>query len=59
MSRQARVTRSDTGVFTSGVLQKGDEFYYTFTQAGEYPYYSDPGGGPGGQGLSGKISVVP
>jgi len=56
---QARVIRSDTGVFTSGVLQKGDEFYYTFTQAGEYLYYSDPGGGPGGQGLSGKIIVVP
>jgi plastocyanin len=56
---QARVIRSDTGVFTSGVLQKGEEFYYTFTQAGEYPYYSDPGGGPGGQGVSGKIIVVP
>jgi plastocyanin len=56
---QARVIRSDTEVFTSGVLKKGEEFTYTFTQAGEYPYYSDPGGGPGGQGLSGKIIVVP
>jgi len=56
---QARVIRSDSGLFTSGVLQKGEEFSYTFTQAGEYPYYSDPGGGPGGQGLSGKVIVVP
>jgi plastocyanin len=56
---EARTIRSDTGAFTSGVLQKGDEFYFTFTQAGEYLYYSDPGGGPGGQGLSGKVVVVP
>lgn len=55
---QARIIRSDSGAFTSGTLQKGEEFTYTFTQAGEYLYYSDPGGGPGGQGLSGKIIVV-
>jgi len=55
---QARIIRSDSGAFTSGTLQKGEEFTYTFTQAGEYLYYSDPGGGPGGQGLSGKIIVL-
>jgi len=55
---QARIIRSDSGAFTSGTLQKGEEFFYTFTQAGEYLYYSDPGGGPGGKGLSGKIIVV-
>ncbi len=55
---QARIIRSDSGAFTSGTLQKGEEYFYTFTEVGEYLYYSDPGGGPGGQGLSGKIIVV-
>ena len=50
---------SDTDVFDSGVLQKGEEFFYTFTQAGEFPYYCAPHGGPGGQGMSGTIIVVP
>ena len=55
---QARIIRSDSGAFTSGTLQKGEEYFYTFTQVGEFLYYSEPGGGPGGQGLSGKIIVV-
>ena len=50
---------SDTGVFDSGLLQKGQEFFFTFTQAGDYPYYCAPHGGPGGQGMSGKVIVVP
>jgi plastocyanin len=50
---------SDTGLFDSGPLQKGQDFFYTFTQVGEYPYYCAPHGGPGGQGMSGKIIVVP
>ena len=55
----AHTVTSDTGVFDSGLLQKGQEFFYTFTTAGEYPYYCAPHGGPGGQGMSGKIIVVP
>jgi len=50
---------SDTGLFDSGGLSKGEEFYYTFTEAGEYPYYCAPHGGPGGVGMSGTIIVVP
>lgn len=50
---------SDTGLFDSGQMSKGDDFFYTFTQAGEYLYYCAPHGGPGGQGMSGKIVVVP
>jgi plastocyanin len=30
---------SDTGVFTSPRLNTGANYTYTFTQAGEYPYY--------------------
>ena len=33
---------SDTGVFDSGILQKGDSFSFTFTQAGTYPYFCAP-----------------
>ncbi len=50
---------SDTGVWDSGYLDKGQEFYFTFSEPGEYPYYCIPHGGPGGQGMSGTIIVVP
>lgn len=33
---------SDTGVFDSGMLQKGESFSFTFTQAGTYPYFCAP-----------------
>jgi plastocyanin len=50
---------SDTGLFDSGPLQKGEEFFYTFSEAGEFPYYCAPHGGPGGVGMAGTIIVVP
>jgi plastocyanin len=50
---------SDTGLFNSGPLGKGQEFFFTFTEPGEYAYYCGPHGGPGGEGMSGKIIVVP
>jgi plastocyanin len=50
---------SDTNLFDSGSLSKGEEFFFTFTEPGEYPYYCAPHGGPGGAGMSGKIVVVP
>jgi plastocyanin len=57
---QARHTvTSDTGVFDSGNLGKGQTFSFTFSQAGEYPYYCTFHGGKGGTGMAGKISVVP
>ncbi len=50
---------SDTGVFDSGYLSKGEEYFYTFTEPGTYPYYCIPHGGPGGQGMAATIIVQP
>jgi plastocyanin len=50
---------SDTGVFDSGFLSKGEEFFFTFTEPGTYPYYCIPHGGPGGVGMSATIIVQP
>jgi plastocyanin len=44
---------SDTGLFSSGVLQKGDSFSYTFNELGVYNYHC--GIYPG---LKGKIVIV-
>ena len=57
--RVGHTVTSDTGLFDSGTLAKGEEFFFTFTQPGEYPYYCAPHGGPGGAGMSGLIIVVP
>ncbi len=50
---------SDTGVFQSGLLSIGQLFSFTFDEPGTYPYYCDKSGGPGGEGMSGEIIVVP
>ena len=50
---------SDTGVFRSGLLSVGQLFSFTFDNPGEYPYYCQDNGGPGGEGMSGVIVVVP
>jgi plastocyanin len=50
---------SDTGVWDSGYLAKGDRFTYTFTQPGVFPYYCIPHGAPGGVGMAGTIIVLP
>jgi plastocyanin len=50
---------SDTGVFDSGYLSKGEEYFYTFTEPGTYPYYCIPHGGSGGQGMAAVIIVQP
>jgi plastocyanin/predicted aspartyl protease len=50
---------SDTGVFDSGYLSKGEEYFYTFTEPGTYPYYCIPHGGPGGKGMAATIIVQP
>jgi plastocyanin len=49
---------SDTGVWDSGYLAKGEEFSFTFTEPGEYPYYCIPHGAPGGQGMSATVIVL-
>jgi plastocyanin len=50
---------SDTGVFDSGFLSKGEEYFYSFTEPGTYPYYCIPHGGPGGKGMAATIIVQP
>jgi plastocyanin len=50
---------SDTGLFDSGSLRKGEEFFYTFSEVGEFPYYCAPHGGPGGLGMAGTVVVIP
>ena len=52
-------TTSDTGVWDSGSLGNGANFSYTFSQAGTFPCYCKPHGGPSGKGMSGVITVVP
>lgn len=51
------VTAEDAS-FNSGTLQNGDAFSHTFTQAGQYGYYCEIHGGPGGTGMSGVINVT-
>jgi plastocyanin len=50
---------SDDGLWDSGIISTGESFSFTFEEPGEYPYYCKPHGGPGGQGMSGTIVVVP
>ncbi len=57
--RAPHTATSDTGLFDSGTLSKGDEFFFTFTEPGTYPYYCIPHGGPGGQGMAATIIVQP
>jgi plastocyanin len=49
---------SDADVWDSGFLAKGEEFSFTFTEPGVYPYYCIPHGGPGGQGMAGTVVVL-
>ena len=49
---------SDTDHFNSGTLGAGDEFSYTFDEAGSFPYFCRFHGGPGGSGMSGVINVT-
>ena len=52
------IIRSDDGLFESSSLALGQIFSFTFDKPGTYKYYCDPGGGPGGEGISGVITVV-
>lgn len=50
--------QSDDGLFNSGRATSGRwTFTHTFDGGGEFPYYCGPHGGPGGVGMSGKITV--
>lgn len=48
---------ADDGTFDSGNMNKGDQFKFTFTKPGTYPYYCTYHGGPGGTGQAGQIIV--
>ena len=50
---------ADNNSFTSGAVSAAAwTFSHTFTDAGQFPYYCSPHGGPGGEGMSGVISVA-
>jgi plastocyanin len=49
---------SDAGLFDSGRMSDGETFTFTFTEAGEFPYYCQFHGGPGGQGMAGTVIVT-
>lgn len=51
---------ADDGSFTSGPVAPAPWVYtYVFTTAGSNPYYCAQHGGPGGQGMSGVVNVLP
>ena len=57
-------TTSDTGVWNSDsefplplAMQPGDQFSFTFTQAGTFPYFCEIHGAAGGIGQSGTTTV--
>ena len=50
---------ADDGLWDSGLFGKDGSFSYTFDQPGVYPYYCKPHGGPGGQGMSATVIVLP
>jgi len=55
--RNRHTVTADDGSFDSGVLETGDEFEHTFTEAGVYPFTCLLHGQPGGIGMTGIIVV--
>ena len=51
-------TTADDGAWDSGNMESGATFEFTFEEPGEYPYYCEIHGGPGGEGMSGTITVT-
>jgi plastocyanin len=48
---------ADDNSFDSGILRAGQGFEHTFTRPGTFAYYCDVHGGPGGEGMSGTVTV--
>jgi plastocyanin len=40
-------------------MEKGDEFSFTFTQAGVFAYFCELHGNRGGIGMAGSVTVEP
>ncbi len=49
---------ADDGLFDSGNMPEGATFEYTFTEAGEYPYYCLYHGSAGGSGMAATVIVT-
>jgi plastocyanin len=56
-SRTHTVTADDRS-FVSGNMRSGAIFEITLTEPGEYAYYCEPHGDPGGRGMAGVIIVT-
>jgi plastocyanin len=54
----AHTATSDTDLWDSGSLAKGEDYSFTFTEPGVYPYYCIPHGAPGGVGMAATIIVL-
>ncbi len=50
--------KADDGSFGNSVSASNWTFSRTFPSAGEFGYYCEPHGGPGGSGMAGKITVA-
>lgn len=51
--------RQDKGLFKSGPAEPVADDYFIAPSAGTFPYHCTLHGGPGGQGMSGKLRVRP
>lgn len=58
IGNRTHTVTADDGSFDSGRLRSGATFEFTFTDPGEYPFYCEPHGDPGGEGMSGVIIVT-
>lgn len=58
IGNRTHTVTADNGLFNSGRMSSGATFEYTFTEPGEYPFYCEPHGDPGGEGMSGVIIVT-
>jgi plastocyanin len=57
--RAPHTVTADGKQFDSGNLTNGQAFTNQASQAGTFPYYCEIHGGPGGQGMSGTVTVTP
>jgi len=57
VGRIAHSVTADDGSWDSGLLQSGQSYRHTFTQAGIYRYYCVPHGARGGRGMAGVVVV--
>lgn len=51
-------TADDNGTFKSDLISKGQSFRHTFDAVGEFRYFCELHGSPGGEGMAGTIRVV-